>query len=70
MTEPVCNCDHIHAVSDQHGGVRVPESVRVQVREVMPLCELAQPACEAVRVYLDYDLRDEAAKLIARRFRV
>ena len=51
MTEPVCNCDHIHAVSDQHGGVRVPESVRVQVREVMPLCELAQPACEAVRVY-------------------
>ena len=51
VDEPVCNCDHIHAVSDQHGGVRVPESVRVQVREVMPLCELAQPACEAVRVY-------------------
>ena len=50
MTEPVCNCDHVHAVSDQHGGVRVPESMWMQVREVMTLCELAQPACEAVRV--------------------
>ena len=50
VTEPACNRDHVHAVSDQHRGVRVPESVRMQVREVMTLCELAQPACEAVRV--------------------
>ena len=70
MTKSVCNCDHVNAVPNQHGGVRMPETVRMQVREVMTLCELAQPACEAVRVYLDYDLRDEAAKLIARRFRV
>ena len=28
----------------------MPETVRMQVREVMTLCELAQPACEAVRV--------------------
>ena len=28
----------------------MPESMRMQVREVMTLCELAQPAREAVRV--------------------
>ena len=50
MSQPVCNCDHVHAVSNQHGSVRMPEAMRVQVREVVSLREFAQPARKAVRV--------------------
>ena len=51
VSQPLGNAHTVHSVKIQHGGHCVPERMRVNVREIVPIAESLKPFRYAVRVH-------------------
>ena len=51
MAQPLRDADAVHAAVVEHGGHGVAEGVGIDVGQIVPLAELAEPVGDAVRVH-------------------